>query len=68
MTDTTHWWGSPDRSKVPLGWTLSPALVELGPVILNYISRTKYGFGIVWDHFSRIFSSTPPFPLSPTSA
>lgn len=40
-TDPTHWWGSPDRSKVPLGWTLSPALVELGPVILNYIARTK---------------------------
>ena len=41
VTDTTHWWGSPDRGKVPLGWTLSPALVELGPVILNYIARTR---------------------------
>jgi hypothetical protein len=34
------WWGSPDRGSVPLGWTLSPGLVELGPVILNYIART----------------------------
>ena len=34
------WWGSPDRGTVPLGWTLSPGLVELGPVILNYIART----------------------------
>jgi len=35
-----NWWGSPDRGTVPLGWTLSPGLVELGPVILNYLSRT----------------------------
>lgn len=34
------WWGSPARGSVPLGWTLSPGLVELGPVILNYIART----------------------------
>ena len=24
------WWASPDRGKVPLGWTVSPGLVELG--------------------------------------
>ena len=40
-TDTTHWWGSPDRGKVKLGFTLSPALVEVGPVILEYLRRTK---------------------------
>ena len=34
------WWGSQDRGRVPLGWTLSPGLVELGPVILNYLART----------------------------
>ena len=34
------WWGSQDRGSVPLGWTLSPGLVELGPVILNYLART----------------------------
>jgi len=35
------WWGSPDRGSVPLGWTVSPALHELGPVILDYLADTK---------------------------
>ena len=40
VMDPTHWWGSPDRGKVRLGWTLSPALVELGPVVLEYMRKT----------------------------
>lgn len=35
------WWGSPDRGSVPLGWTLSPALHKLGPVILDFLAETK---------------------------
>lgn len=41
VTDPDHWWGSPDRGRVKLGWTISPALVEVGPVILEYLARTK---------------------------
>ena len=33
--DQAHF-GSPDRGKVPMGWTLPPALVELAPVALRY--------------------------------
>ncbi len=29
------WFGSPDRGKVPLGWTVSPALSELAPSVLQ---------------------------------
>ena len=35
------WWGSPARGAVPLGWTLSPGLVALGPVVLHYLARTR---------------------------
>ncbi len=33
-------WADPDRGKVPIGWTLSPALVDLAPAILNYYRST----------------------------
>lgn len=29
--------GSPDRGRVPLGWTLSPALADLAPVAMRYL-------------------------------
>ena len=32
-----RWYGCPDRSKVKLGWTISPALYELAPTVLKYI-------------------------------
>ena len=35
------WWGSPARGSVPLGWTLSPGLVALGPAVLHYLARTR---------------------------
>lgn len=33
-------WADPDRGKVPIGWTLSPALVDLAPAVLNYYKST----------------------------
>lgn len=30
------WYGSPNRGKVSLGWTVSPALAELAPSVLAY--------------------------------
>ena len=33
-------WADPNRGKVPIGWTLSPALVDLAPAILNYYKST----------------------------
>eukprot|EP00803_Ostreobium_quekettii_P005507 evm.model.scf_1.31 EVM.evm.TU.scf_1.31 scf_1:446891-447991(-) len=34
------WWASPLRGQVPLGWTLSPALDSLAPVVMHYLYTT----------------------------
>ncbi len=31
---STNWYGSPNRGKVDIGWTVSPALSELAPTVL----------------------------------
>ncbi|EGD74085.1 hypothetical protein PTSG_05777 [Salpingoeca rosetta] len=31
-----QWFGSPDRGKVPMGWTVSPGLVPLAPAVIEY--------------------------------
>ncbi len=31
------WYGSPNRGKVNLGWTISPSLCELAPTVLKYL-------------------------------
>ena len=31
------WWASPARGQVPMGWTISPSLVDLAPVVAKYI-------------------------------
>jgi hypothetical protein len=33
-------WDSPDRGKVPLGWTVSPLMVDTMPGILNYLYQS----------------------------
>lgn len=33
-------WSDPDRGKVPIGWTISPALLDAAPIILNYFWTT----------------------------
>lgn len=33
------WFGSTDRGKVPLGWTMSPAMAELAPSVLSSFYR-----------------------------
>jgi len=32
-----NWFGSSNRGKIPIGWTLSPALSELAPNIMDYL-------------------------------
>jgi hypothetical protein len=34
------WWGSPDRGKVNIGWTLAPAMADLAPVVMAYLYAT----------------------------
>ena len=33
-------WSHPMRGKVPIGWTISPLLLDAGPGLLNYFYRT----------------------------
>lgn len=34
-------WNNPDRGAVPIGWTLSPAMLDAMPGALNYYSQTS---------------------------
>ncbi|MHB9142040.1 MAG: PA14 domain-containing protein [Paludibacter sp.] len=34
-------WNNPDRGKVPMGWTLSPAMLDAMPGALNYYHKTS---------------------------
>ncbi|HEV2319051.1 MAG TPA: hypothetical protein VGV18_04835 [Verrucomicrobiae bacterium] len=34
------WWESPDRGKVPIGWTVEPLACDLDPAMLNYYWTT----------------------------
>ncbi|WP_148450062.1 GxGYxYP domain-containing protein [Gorillibacterium timonense] len=34
------YWSSPDRGEVPLGWTVSPLMVDAMPGVLDYLNRT----------------------------
>lgn len=36
---SSDWWGSSDRGKVPITWTISPALIDLAPTVLDYFYR-----------------------------
>lgn len=35
------WFGSPNRGKVPIGWTISPAMLELAPLVVEYIANAS---------------------------
>jgi len=40
-SDNTNNWGSPDRGRLNLGWTISPAFAELAPVMYKkYVQNT----------------------------
>jgi len=32
-----NWFGSPDRGKVNIGWTISPSFCELAPTVMKYL-------------------------------
>lgn len=35
-----YWWDTPERGKVPMGWSFAPATAVLAPPVLNYSLRT----------------------------
>lgn len=40
MATSPNWYGSVNRGAVPVGWTMSPAVAELAPTILEYMYNT----------------------------
>ena len=45
------WFGSPNRNKVKIGWTMSPAMSELAPTVLNYFYNQADQSDIGKDYF-----------------
>jgi hypothetical protein len=41
FTTSKNWWGSKSRGKIPLGWTISPGLNELGKPVIEYLKKTS---------------------------
>jgi hypothetical protein len=37
----SNWYANNDRGRMKLGWTISPALSELAPTVLNYLYSTE---------------------------
>jgi len=48
---STNWFNSPDRGKVNLGWTMSPALSELAPVVMDYLYQKASNTSRGRDYF-----------------
>lgn len=54
-------WNNPDRGRVPMGWTLSPAMIDAMPAALNYYWQTSTtndalisgpsGYGYIYPNF-----------------
>ena len=45
------WFASPNRNKVKIGWTMSPAMSELAPTVLNYFYNQADQSDIGRDYF-----------------
>ncbi len=45
------WFGSPNRDKVKIGWSMSPAMSELAPTVLNYFYSQADQSDIGRDYF-----------------
>jgi len=60
-------WNNPDRGAVPMGWTMSPAMLDAMPGALNYFHKTSTdndnlisgpsGYGYAYPNFFRTFTS-----------
>lgn len=59
-------WGNKDRGTVPLNWTVSPGLADIGPGILNYFYDTAtqndcfasgpsgLGYALIYDEHNKV--------------
>ncbi len=63
-------WGNKSRGKVPLNWTVSPGLADIGPGILNYYFDTAtdndcfssgpsgLGYALIYDEHNKVLNLT----------
>ena len=63
-------WKNKSRGKIPINWTVSPGLVDLGPQLLNYFYRTAtpndvivsgpsgLGYTLLYDAFNHKWNNT----------
>lgn len=61
-------WGNEKRGAIPINWTVSPALVDVAPQILNYYNKTAtpndclvsgpsgVGYALIYDVFRKRFN------------
>jgi hypothetical protein len=41
MNTMREYWDAPERGQIPLGWTVSPYLMELAPAVMDYFYSTR---------------------------
>ncbi len=65
-------WDNKNRGSVPINWTVSPGLVDIGPELLNYYYKTAtpndffasgpsgLGYALIYDAHNKIWNMTKP--------
>jgi hypothetical protein len=48
---SNNWYGSSNRGNINLGWTISPALCELAPTVMNYLYQSAANNPTGKDYF-----------------
>ena len=73
-------WADPDRGKVPVNWTASPGLAELGPGLLDYYYRTAtendcitcgpsgLGYALIYDAHNKVWMTSGREFIDPYTA
>lgn len=70
-------WDDPHRGIIPINWTVSPALADLGPGLLNHFYATAtpndflasgpsgLGYSLIYDSHNRVWNTTSGETLAP---
>lgn len=70
-------WDNKNRGIIPINWTVSPGLVDLGPGLLNYYYKTAtdndfmasgpsgLGYALIYDAHNKVWNTTRKGDLDP---
>lgn len=70
-------WDNKGRGIIPINWTISPGLVDLGPGLLNYYYKTAtpndffasgpsgLGYALIYDAHNRVWNTTRQADFNP---